>query len=136
VEQESDHRAGSVSRSQPTDQPLALGPRFWRRTVCRRVSPRLRSQGNLGSGVACDHADPEIYWHWLAERRRSLVDSWLETGLQPDVEHSAVPHANEERDLGAYEGLPSGVRDSHSVSLALTLRRRRRVAHQFRLGQA
>jgi len=28
VEQESDHRAGIVSRSQPTDQPLALGRGF------------------------------------------------------------------------------------------------------------
>ena len=28
MEQESDHRAGIVSRSQPTDQPLALGRGF------------------------------------------------------------------------------------------------------------
>jgi hypothetical protein len=32
VEQESDHRAGIVSGSGPTDQPLARRPRFWRRT--------------------------------------------------------------------------------------------------------
>jgi hypothetical protein len=32
VEQESDHHAGSVSGSEPTDQRLARRPRFWRRT--------------------------------------------------------------------------------------------------------
>src|SRR5207245_10725770 len=32
VEHGSDHRAGSVSGSEPTDQRLARRPRFWRRT--------------------------------------------------------------------------------------------------------
>src|SRR5206468_337010 len=32
VEQESDHRAGMVPGSEPTDQPLGRRIRFWRRT--------------------------------------------------------------------------------------------------------
>ena len=35
VEQEGDHRAGIVSGSEPTDQPLAAGREFWRRTTHR-----------------------------------------------------------------------------------------------------
>src|SRR5258708_33365932 len=34
VEQEKDHRAGTVSGSESTDQPHACRPRFWRRTPC------------------------------------------------------------------------------------------------------
>ena len=36
VEQERDHRAEIVAGSEPTDQPLARRPRFWRRTRCRK----------------------------------------------------------------------------------------------------
>ena len=33
VEQEGDHQAGSVSGSEPTDQPLGRRTGFWRRTI-------------------------------------------------------------------------------------------------------
>jgi hypothetical protein len=52
VEQEGDHRTGTVSGSEPTDQPLARRTEFWRRTTAgpRGATPGERERGPLDSG--------------------------------------------------------------------------------------